>query len=330
MTDQWTHAWPPPEETNGAAPGPGGPPGNDAPAPGGLAGTEAPDPSAPPAWSALQALGAFAAAVVGTLILGAVVVGGVGAILGVEAGDLPPGLVILGVLVQDAVIITSAIVFAGLTRRPHAFDFGLRRVRFWRAVGIAAAGLVIFLILNALYTSIFDPKGEQSVADDLGVNDSKTALIAGGFVVIVLAPLAEEFFFRGFFYRGLRNTFAGLLGRGAGITAGALINGLVFGAIHYTDPKTLSIIPVLAMLGVMFCLVYEFSGSLFTVIALHAIVNAAAYMQVAEDDAGVPVALTLGALMLAACILVPRFLRATPPPVPVRTAPVAASAGPVA
>ena len=54
----------------------------------------------------------------------------------------------------------------------------------------------------------------------------------------------------------------------------------------------------------MFCLVYEKTGSIYPVIALHAINNSIAY-GVAVDEASV--SLVLGPLMLVACAVAPRL-----------------------
>ena len=82
-----------------------------------------------------------------------------------------------------------------------------------------------FYVLAALYTAIVQPDAEQTVAQDLGADQGTFGLIAAGFMVICVAPVAEEFFFRGFFYRALRSRYS--------VLGAALIDGLLFGAIHW-------------------------------------------------------------------------------------------------
>jgi uncharacterized protein len=124
-------------------------------------------------------------------------------------------------------------------------------------------------------------------------------------MIICVAPFAEEFFFRGFFYGALRTRFP--------VAAAAIIDGLVFGLIHFEGGTDgLLIVPPLALLGVVFCLVYERTRSLYPVVALHSINNSIAYA--AQADGGA-VSAVLGPLMVAACALVPRFTRAAPAPV---------------
>ena len=268
-----------------------------------------------PGWAWWQALLGFAAALLGTVVLGAVVVGMVALATGASLRSQPPLLNILGVIVQDFIFIAAALAFAAVTARPRAWHFGLRRAPFWPTLGWAALGVFGYLVFNVTYEALVEPQAQQGVAEALGVNDSAALLVIGGFVIIVMAPIAEEFFFRGFFYRALRNSLARPLGRWRGAVLGAVLTGLLFGAIH-VEPgnvaKTLPAVPVLAALGVMFCLVYERTGSLFSVIALHALVNAFAYLVVAKNSW--PVALGFGGGMIVACLVVPRLLSRGPAP----------------
>jgi membrane protease YdiL (CAAX protease family) len=57
--------------------------------------------------------------------------------------------------------------------------------------------------------------------------------------------------------------------------------------------------------------VYERTGSLFPVIALHAINNALAYA-VQTDGDGTAVSIAVGVVMVGACALVPRTLARVP------------------
>jgi membrane protease YdiL (CAAX protease family) len=130
-------------------------------------------------------------------------------------------------------------------------------------------------------------------------------LVAAGFMIICVAPFCEEFFFRGFFYGALRSKFP--------VLVAAAIDGLVFGLIHYEGGHDgLLIVPPLAGLGFIFCLVYERTRSLYTVIALHSINNSIAYW--AQADGGA-VSAVLGPLVVLACALGPRLQRPAPSPI---------------
>ena len=247
-----------------------------------------------PNWPAWYALAAFAVGLVGTLIA----VGIVAAATGTSPDEENATFTIIATFMQGAVFVGTAVLFASLTQRPRAWHFGLRRTRFWPAVGWAALGMFSFYVFAAIYAAIVHPDAEQSITESLGANESTLGLIVAGVMVICVAPLAEEIFFRGFFYRALRSRFS--------IWAAAAIDGGLFGIIHFdfSGAEALLILPPLALLGFIFCLVLERTGSLYPVIALHAINNTIAYGVQAETWE-VPV--VLGPLMIAACCLAPRI-----------------------
>ncbi|MFL5884909.1 MAG: CPBP family intramembrane glutamic endopeptidase [Thermoleophilaceae bacterium] len=210
---------------------------------------------------------------------------------------------LIAVILQDLILVATAVGLAALTRKPELWQFGIRRSRFWPTAGWAALGLLTFYVAAAAYAAVVHPHGQQKVAEDLGAkNGSGVAIAAAAFAVIVVAPACEEIFFRGFFYRALRTRL--------GVAAAAVIDGLVFGAIH-AQGSPASVLPILALLGVIFCLVYERTGTIFSTIALHSINNTISYAATVHGGGGA--AAVCGAGMLAACVLVPRALPARAP-----------------
>ena len=254
-----------------------------------------------PRWPVWYAWVGFVVALVGTLIA----VGIVAVATGASSDDENPTFTVVATLMQSLIFIGTAVLFASFTRKPAPWQFGLRRTRLWPAVGWAALGLFSFYLFAAVYTAAVQPDAEQTVAQDLGADEGTFGLIAAGFMVVCVAPVAEEFFFRGFFYRALRSRFS--------ILPAAAIDGGLFGLIHFSGSGTdgLLILPPLAALGFMFCLVYEKTGSLYPVIALHALNNALAFGIQAE---GWGVSAVFGPLVLLGCLLVPRLTPTTPHP----------------
>jgi uncharacterized protein len=252
---------------------------------------------ATPRWPAWYAGVGFLVALIATLI----VVGIVAAATGATTEDESPTFTVIATFLQGMIFIGTAVLFASFVRRPRPEHFGLRPTRFWPTVGWATLGIVSFYIAAAVYTAIVQPDAEQTVAQDLGADQGTFGLIAAGFMVVCVAPVAEEFFFRGFFYRALRSRYS--------VLVAALIDGVLFGVIHYdfSGADALLILPPLAALGFVFCLVFERTGSLYPVIALHALNNAIAFGVTVEDAT---VSLVLGPLMLVACTVVPRAQRA--------------------
>jgi membrane protease YdiL (CAAX protease family) len=270
------------------------------------AGIEPPPPPPPehpelpegatPRWPAWYAGVGFLVALIATLV----VVGIVAAATGAASDDSNPTFTVVATFLQGMIFIGTAVLFASFVRKPRAEHFGLRPTRFWPAVGWAALGIASFYVLVAVYSAVVQPDAEQSVAQDLGADQGTIGMIAAGFMVICVAPAAEEFFFRGFFYRALRSRYS--------VLVAAAIDGLLFGVIHYdfSGADALLILPPLGALGFMFCLVYERTGSIYPVIGLHALNNAIAFGVTVEDAS---VSLILGPLMLLACATVPRAQR---------------------
>jgi membrane protease YdiL (CAAX protease family) len=239
-------------------------------------------------------------------LVGLITAGIAWAVLGVDDPGESPEAIIVGTLLLDGSLVGMALLFASFVRRPKPWHFGLRRTPFWPAVGWAALGIFTFYVFAAVYTVAVQPDVEQTVAEDLGADESTFGLVAAGFMIICVAPFAEEFFFRGFFYGALRTRFS--------IAVAAVIDGLVFGLIHFQGGEDgLLIVPPLAVLGIVFCLVYEQTRSLYPVVALHSINNSIAYA--AQADGGI-VSAVFGPLMIAACAIVPRLTRPAPAPVP--------------
>jgi membrane protease YdiL (CAAX protease family) len=156
-----------------------------------------------PRWPAWYAPVAFVVVVGVTTVLAGTLL----AITGTRADDSSAAVTIVGTLIQAGAFIGTAVMFASFVAKPRPWQFGLRRTRFWPAVGWAALGLFAFYLFAILYTAAVNPDVKQNVTQELGANQGTAGLIAAGLVVIVVAPIAEEFFFRGFFYRALRSRF---------------------------------------------------------------------------------------------------------------------------
>jgi membrane protease YdiL (CAAX protease family) len=207
-------------------------------------------------------------------------------------------VLLAGLVVQDAVLMGAALMFAALRLRPRRWHFGIRSTRFWPTAGWALLGFALIFGFELAYLALFHVS--QSNVEELGKHNL-VAAIAVGMAVILVAPVSEEFFFRAFFYRALRTRLR--------VWSSALICGVVFGALHFEGPDTAVILPVIAAFGVGQCLVYERTGSLFAVIAIHAAFNSVATLEVS-----VPVALTIGPLVIAACALGAKRAGAGPSP----------------
>ena len=82
---------------------------------------------------------------------------------------------------------------------------------------------------------------------------------------IVIAPVAEEMFFRGFIFHGLWPRL--------GMWGAAFLSGLAFSAIHVTDLDKLGLVIPFTAIGVLFARLVAKTGSLWNAIVAHAIFN---------------------------------------------------------
>lgn len=215
----------------------------------------------------------------------------------VSASHLPPGLTIADTAVQDAGFIAVAIFFAQLGGRAvDAAMFGLRPTRPWRAAWLVVVTLGGFLLFSLAWTSLFHASREK-LLEQLGANETTTLLVLSAALTCVIAPIAEEFLFRGFIFTSLRNW--------RGVWPAAAITGLLFGAVHAGSAPAVDLVP-LAALGFGLCLLYRATGSLYPCIAAHCVNNTIAFGSLEEWGAWQVVVLmasALAALALLAIVL---------------------------
>lgn len=200
-------------------------------------------------------------------VFGAIVVGVFGQATGSSLSHPSPAVNIVSDVVFDVGFVLSALYFAGIHGRPRPSDFGFRRtnVRF-AATTVVVAGLGYYAI-TALYASILRLHGKDKLPSGLGADKSTAALVAAAVFVCVIAPIAEELYFRGFLFTVLR--------RWRGPWVAAVIVGVLFGLAHTGSASPQYLVP-LALLGFVLCLVRWRTGSLYPCIALHSLNNSLA------------------------------------------------------
>ena len=240
-------------------------------------------------WTSVVALVAGLAAA----LLGALVIGAVALAFGADFKHQPPSVTIAATVVQDLCLIGAALMFARIAGRVSPGDFGLRSTRVLPAVGWAVLAWTSFYVFTAAFVAIIgaNPKDDQ-LPQQLGADDSTVALVAVAFLVAVVAPVAEEFFFRGYFYGSLRN-WRGMWPAAAG-------TGIVFGAIHGSSADPAFLLP-LAFFGFALCLLYEKTGSLYPGIAVHCANNSVAFGATQGWTWQIPV-LLVSALVVIGCV----------------------------
>ena len=250
----------------------------------------------------------FAAMLVtlGIAILGATIATVVAQLAGfdVDAGDPPPGVTITGTFFQDGGLVLSAWLLARLTAgRPSAADFGLRPVAPGRAVAWLFGIWVAFIAFSGIWAAALGVEENDDLPQELGADDSTTALVFVAVLVCVAAPIAEELFFRGFCFTALR--------RWIGVAGGAVATGVIFGAIHAGSADAVFLVP-LGVFGALLCVLYHRTGSLLPCMVLHALNNSLALGVSQSWQAPLVIALMLGASAAVLAVMLPFSRRLAP------------------
>lgn len=231
-------------------------------------------PADVPPWSPWTAPAAVVLALglgaVATILVDVAAAGG-----GAPVGHTTPALTIAGDMIFDLALVVAALYFASRYGRPRAADFGFRRVRARLAVLAVVLAAIGYYGLSALYALVFALHQRDKLPSDLGVNRSHAALVAATVFVCVIAPVVEEFFFRGFIFGALRRLSIRVADRDLGTWVAAILTGVLFGAFHVGSAALVFLIP-LGFLGFVLCIMRWRTGSLYPGMALHGANNALA------------------------------------------------------
>lgn len=162
-------------------------------------------------------------------------------------------------------------------RVPHARSWPLGIL--W-LIGLAFIAYIVTLVGTVVIVAIFSKTGfhiKSNVKELLP--KGQTTVTAAQFITLmvtagILAPVTEETLFRGALYQGMLRDGSRRLGRRLGIALAALIVGGIFGLFHLLGGSgELYTLPLLAFLGIVLCLTFQFTGSLGGAMLLHAAVN---------------------------------------------------------
>ncbi len=163
------------------------------------------------------------------------------------------------------------VIYAARARGLRLAQIGFRRPREWWPFWVAWAGAyaIIFaytIVLLALESFGLDV--ERLIEGNQIPVDLRQSLLVGALFaisVVLLAPLCEELFFRGLIFRGLRGFWR--------FWPALLASGLLFGVFH----QSLAVLVPFSLIGMLFAWANEESGSLWTSIGAHAVVNGVSF-----------------------------------------------------
>ena len=206
-------------------------------------------------------------------VMGDLGVGIVGAVAGASLTHPPPAVNIVGSVVFDLGFVAAAVYVASRLGVLQLAQFGFRRAPLVRVLWMLPAVAVVYYVGTALYASALSLHGREQLPTGLGSPNDTAAMIGVGVFVTVLAPIFEEFFFRGFLFGALRSWLAS---RSWGVWGAAGITGVCFGAAHAGSAAAKYLVP-LGFLGFLLCVLRWRTGSLYPGMVLHSVNNSLAF-----------------------------------------------------
>jgi CAAX protease family protein len=213
---------------------------------------------------------------VGTVILGMgytifviiVLIAIVGAFLvGLDIDDGTPAEINLSLIAQTAanLAILSGIFWFVRRRGAGPDDFGIRPWDYgrwwWIVVAFVIASYATLggyaLLIEQLDIEALEP--ESNVPDE--IKDSAITLVLAAFFSILIAPVTEELFFRGFLLGGVKQSY--------GLAVGVMASSLLFGLVH----GQLGLLIPFAVIGGYLALAYLYTHSIWGSVACHLTFN---------------------------------------------------------
>lgn len=220
-------------------------------------------------WSAWDAVPVAIAAILATALVGTAL-----------ALTLPRGMAFA--LVQLAFEIALALITIGWLHLRHRgsvrallirSDRPARDLGFGLAAGAALFGVTVFVVAPILFGLLGLITGQEVLPPDqevLPADPGALEVSLVGIAVVLAAPVAEELFFRGLLFRGLR--------RRLDRWASALISAAIFAVFHVIP----LLMPLLFVVGLGLAWIYERRGSLLPAMAAHAAFNVIGYFLIVQ------------------------------------------------
>jgi uncharacterized protein len=212
---------------------------------------------------------------IGTVIVDAIGAGGGGTI------SHPTAVVsIIGDIVFDLCFVAAALIMVifsnGVAGRPvRPSEFGFRRVHLVNAIVTFVIAAIIYYAVTDIYAVVFNLHGKDKLPSELSNTHNHAAIVMTAVFVCAVAPICEEFFFRGFLFGTLRKMRVTVAGRDLSVFIAAVITGILFGLVHTGSASSQFLVP-LGFLGFMLCMVRWRTGSLYPCMAMHSANNALA------------------------------------------------------
>lgn len=175
-------------------------------------------------------------------------------------------IVFVGMILGEGAFVLGAWRFSAFKYRCGWRALGFRRFKARRGLIFAAVVVLAGLLISFLYEMLMTSLGEEppsSVTMEFTNTGLGLAIIA--LLAVVVAPVAEETFFRGFLFSGI--------GKRYGYVWGAVFSALIFSLAHILQPG--AFLPIF-LLGLLLAWLYIKTGSIWACIFTHFAYNSIA------------------------------------------------------
>ncbi len=243
--------------------------------------TDVPWTIADMALGAAVAIGVFVVIVV-VIAIGTILIIGPEALSQLSTTDMADIMALLrseGVLNAWMALLLAAMVIGEAGMPLGAWLFGVRRYRcgwrslgfrsfkLWRGLALSALVVGLGILISYLYEYLLGG-AEIQASNDMykALTDSGFGIATVAITAVVVAPLAEETFFRGFLFAGISKRW--------GYSWGVIVSGAVFAVAHFGSG---GLVPIF-ILGMLLAWLYKRTGSVWPCILAHFAYNSLALL----------------------------------------------------
>lgn len=177
------------------------------------------------------------------------------------------GLLLAGMLIGEAGMPLGAWLFGVRKYRCGWQSLGLRRFKISRGLSLSAAVVGLGILISYIYELLLGGAEMQASYDMYAaLTDSGFGMATLAITAVIVAPFAEEVFFRGFLFSGISKRW--------GYSWGVIVSAALFAVAHAGSG---GLVPIF-ILGMLLAWLYIKTGSLWPCIFAHFAYNSLALL----------------------------------------------------
>ncbi|WP_078556556.1 CPBP family intramembrane glutamic endopeptidase [Bacillus alkalicellulosilyticus] len=160
-----------------------------------------------------------------------------------------------------AIVFTASLYLIAI--QPYGLSWkavGVRKFpsNYWKWTFVWLILLIVASVFILLLMDVLNISWENEKTEALQRDMTWLTILIGFLSAVIISPIYEEIFYRGFLYKWFRGKW--------GVSAGLFISSLIFMLVHIPTYNTL---PVNFISGLVFAWTYEKTGSILPAIIIH-------------------------------------------------------------